>query len=195
MAPLHDRLPRRGNVLLLSDPLDPAARDTEFDLLTPADPAETRVLAVTYLDTPEDWLDRWTDRVGTLPADVRLVTVGEASDDDRRSSTSDRVRVTRTSPTDLTGLGIAVSDALSGWSGTDGRVIVCVDSVTTMLQYAPLATVFRFLHTICRRFASVHAFSHFHLDPTAHDDRTVARLAQLFDSSVRVANGDVTIRE
>ncbi|MFC5367653.1 DUF7504 family protein [Salinirubrum litoreum] len=196
MAPLHDRLPRQRNVLLLSESLDSTSRDTGFALLTPAETAATRVLVISYLDTPADWLDRWADRVGDLPTAVRLVTVGEmaAGDDDWQSAATGNVEVTRASPTDLTGVGIAVSDTLSAWAETDDRVVVCVDSVTTMLQYAPLATVFRFLHTICRRFASVEALAHFHLDPTAHDDQTVARLTQLFDSLVRVEDGDVTLR-
>jgi hypothetical protein len=196
MVPIHDRLPRQSNVLLLSESLDPMARDTGFELLTPGDADRTRVLAISYLDTPADWLDRWADRVGDLPTDVRLVTVGEmaAGGDDWQSPATEHVQVTRASPTDLTGVGIAVSDTLSAWAETDDRVVVCVDSVTTMLQYAPVATVFRFLHTICRRFASVEALAHFHLDPAAHDDQTVARLTHLFDSLVRVEDGELTVR-
>jgi hypothetical protein len=196
MPPINDRLPRQSNVLLLSESLDPMTRDTGFDLLTQTNAAETRVLAISYLDTPADWLDRWTDRVGDLPTDVQLVTVGEmaAGDDDWQSTATGSVQVTRASPTDLTGVGIAVSDTLSTWAETGDRVVVCVDSVTTMLQYAPLATVFRFLHTICRRFASVEALAHFHLDPAAHDDRTVARLTHLFDSLIRVEDDELTVR-
>jgi hypothetical protein len=196
MVSLHDRLPRQGNVLLLSESLDPTARHTGFELLTPAEVSEQRVLTISYLDTPGDWLDRWTDRVGTLPAAVRLVAVGEtaAGDDDWRSSATEHVAVTRASPTDLTGVGIAVSDTLSAWGETDDPVVVCVDSVTTMLQYAPLPTVFRFLHTLCRRFASVDALAHFHLDPAAHDDRAVARLTQLFDALVRIEDGELTVQ-
>lgn len=196
MQSLHDRLPRQGNVLLLSESLDPMARDTGFDLLTPTDAAETRVLAISYLDTPGDWLDRWTAQVGSLPRTVQLVTVGEtaAGDDDWRSEATENVAVTRASPADLTGVGIAISDTLSTWAETADRVVVCVDSVTTMLQYAPVATVFRFLHTIGRRFASVDALAHFHLDPAAHEEQTVARLTHLFDALVRIEDGDLTVR-
>lgn len=195
MVSLHDRLPDQSNVLLLSESLDPTARETGFDLLTPTETGEQRVLAISYLDTPADWLDRWRDRVGPLPADVRLVMVGEtaAGDGDWRSSATEHVQVTRASPTDLTGVGIAVSDTLSTWGQSDDPVVVCVDSVTTMLQYAPLPTVFRFLHTICRRFASVGALAHFHLDPAAHDDQTVARLTHLFDALVRIEDGGLTV--
>jgi hypothetical protein len=196
MVSIQDRVPRRSNVLLLSESLDPAARETGFELLTPAEVSEQRVLAISYLDTPGDWLDRWTDSVGSLPAEVQLVLVGDtpAGDDDWRSPATGNVGVTRASPTDLTGVGMAVSETLSAWEETDDPVVVCVDSVTTMLQYAPLPTVFRFLHTICRRFASVGALAHFHLDPAAHDDKTVARLTHLFDALVRVDEGDLTVR-
>lgn len=196
MPSIHDRLPRQGNVLLLSPSLDPTARHTGVELLTRGTSGAQRVLAISYLDTPADWLDRWTERVGPLPAALRLVVVGEtaAGDDDWRSPATENVEVTRASPTDLTGVGMAVSETLSTWGETDDTVAVCVDSVTTMLQYAPLPTVFRFLHTVCRRLASVSALAHFHLDPAAHDDQTVARLTHLFDALVRIEDGESTVR-
>lgn len=70
---------------------------------------------------------------------------------------------------------------------TDGhRTSLCFHSLTALLLFAELSRVFRFLYTLSGRVASSGARAHFHLDPVAHEERTVATLTPLFETVVRV---------
>lgn len=96
------------------------------------------------------------------------------------------------SPGDLTSLGMAISDVLERLHGEVDSLSVCIDSVTVLLQYADQQRVFRFLHTINRRFELVGAAVHIHLDPVTQNDRVVATFATLAKSVVRYENGEWT---
>lgn len=96
----------------------------------------------------------------------------------------DAVRVVET-PEDLTGVGIAVTDWLAA-RDPDERPVVCLEGLSTMLQYVETDRAFRYLHEVLGRCRSEGAAVHGHLDPAAHDDTTVARIRQLFDTERRV---------
>jgi hypothetical protein len=85
------------------------------------------------------------------------------------------------SPGDLTGLGIKLSQCLSSWSGDAKPTAVHFDSLTTLLQFADLKRVFQFVHVVTGRIESAGAVGYFHLDPAAHDEQTVATLRSIFD--------------
>ncbi|GAB3680106.1 hypothetical protein GCM10028857_02380 [Salinarchaeum chitinilyticum] len=97
---------------------------------------------------------------------------------------------TVSSPTDLTGVGIAVTELLGE---TDGTTAVCFDSVTALLQYVDLDTAFEFLHVFVGRLNRHDAVGHFHMDPGAHDDQLVAQVASLVDGQLALDDdGSVT---
>jgi len=91
-------------------------------------------------------------------------------------------------PGDLTGLGIAIAESL----GPD--TAVCFDSLTAMLQYADRERSFQFLHALGERCASAGATAHYHLDPEATDETTVAALSTLVDAVVDTGAGTVSVR-
>ena len=93
---------------------------------------------------------------------------------------------TVSSPNDLTGLGIRITEFLSDWADNDNRTVVCFDSLTALLQYVELDTAYEFLHIITGRMASTDAFAHFHMDPDAHDEQTVEIVTGLMDAVVEV---------
>jgi len=151
-------------------------------------------LCMTFTRDPQDWLDAWESGVGRQPARAGLVGVGDqtagpSSLPDLESEES--VAVERVAdPSDLPRLGITLSEFLTRWDDV-GPTILAFDSVTALLQYADLQRVYRFLHTLKGRLGSADATSFYHLDPAAHDDRTVATLRPLFDLVVRVEDGEV----
>jgi hypothetical protein len=51
-------------------------------------------------------------------------------------------------------------------------------------MYADLQTVFRFLHVFTGRIQSVEGLGLFAIDSSAHDDKTMNTLKQLFDGIV-----------
>ncbi|MFB6118920.1 hypothetical protein [Halosegnis sp.] len=93
------------------------------------------------------------------------------------------------SPGDLTGLGIKLSQCLSAWESATQPTIVAVDSLTTLLQFADLERVFRFVHVLAGRVANADAVGYFHLDPAAHDERAAATLQGPLDVVYEHGNG------
>ena len=130
-----------------------------------------RVLLVGYASVTEaDLQDRLEARFEERPP-VRSLGVGDGIE-----------------PGDLTAQEVTVAETLA--PGT----AVCFDAVGALLQYADREQVFQFVHILAERCAEASATMHFHLDPAAVDERTVAALSTLMDAVVRVEAGDVAVR-
>ncbi|MFB6172442.1 MAG: hypothetical protein ABEJ23_07895 [Haloarculaceae archaeon] len=107
-------------------------------------------------------------------------------------STAMDVRVEHvTSPDDLTGLGIAVTQVLGGLGPSPA---VCLDSLTVLLQYADVEQTFRFLHVLSQYLGEAEASFHAHLDPATQSDQTLSTLSALFDAMVRYQDDEWTVR-
>lgn len=197
-----ERADEPANVLVLGGAMGNESRRAYFETFAPADPGTSRVIAVNYTQSPDDWLSDWRRFVGTDPAECVIVSVGEtvrstatgpeATENSISSGSADGVgRVVRSveTPDDLTGLGIAISEHLSEWAPADtgagtGEIVLSFDSLTIPLQYVDLQRVFRFLHVMTNRARTSRASSFFHVDPDAHDEQTVTTLASLFDTVI-----------
>ncbi|MFT4946268.1 MAG: hypothetical protein ACI8TL_000501 [Natronomonas sp.] len=185
-----------SNVLLLAPSLGGQGNDICLDLLTQTAPSETNILAISYTDTPQEWVESWLGHVGVSPIRGGVVSVGQAE-----SEIDDPSWAVKTveNPSDLTGIGIELSELLSGMAtaaGDDEHIAVCFDSITSLLQYADLQRAFRFLHVVTGRVKTVGGIGHFHLDPDAHDPQTLATLKGLFDAVIEVDDdGSITIQQ
>jgi KaiC/GvpD/RAD55 family RecA-like ATPase len=101
-----------------------------------------------------------------------------------------------TSPTELTAIGIEFSEIVESYGEQAGinRTRVVVDSLTTLLFYANLQTVFRFLHVFTSRVENADAIGLYTIESTAHGCETMEMLRQLFDGIVRLdRDGDRTV--
>jgi hypothetical protein len=67
---------------------------------------------------------------------------------------------------------------------------VFVDSISTLLMYSNLETVFRFLHVFTGRIRSIDGLGIFVLDSAMHDEKEYTTLRQLFDGVVEVEADD-----
>jgi hypothetical protein len=185
-----------SNVLLLAPSLGGRGNDICLDLLTRSEPGRTNVLTITYTESPGEFVSRWSDGVGDPPARGGIVSVGEA--DASVSGANWTVRGVE-NPSDLTGIGIELSELLSNMAaaaGDDEAVAVCFNNLTSLLQYADLQRVFRFLHVVTGRVKTIGGIGHYHIDPDAHDKQTLATLKGLFDAVVEVGeNGSLDIQQ
>jgi hypothetical protein len=160
------------------------------DLLGGTPPAGLDVLQVSYTRPPDRLIAEWREHHGDLPATYRLVDVGArarapgATESDR---TPDEVTVTRANPNDLTGLAMEWRNAFNDFSRTDNEFVVCLDSVTAMLQYVSVEEAYRFVHMATGQIHELSGRAHFHLDPDAHDDQTISTMKTAFDG-LRDAN-------
>jgi KaiC/GvpD/RAD55 family RecA-like ATPase len=116
----------------------------------------------------------------------------------RVQSIEDTARITYTSsPTDMTELGIAFSEFIESYYAARGieKNRVLLDSLTTLLLYSNLQTVFRFVHVFTSRVENADALGLYTIESTAHDDETTSTLRQLFDGVVEVDHdGTLTFR-
>ena len=198
---LATRVGDASNVLLVAPSLDSThVDDACMEFLTVADPGEEDVLSISFNQSVDDAIDAWRSHAGTLPARLAVVSVGEetrsaSAQGTTLSGAQGTVTVdTVANPSDLTGIGIAVSGHLSAWAEDDRQAVVCLDSLSILLQYVDLKRAFRFLHVLTNRVEAVGATGHYHIDPTVHDESTVGTLMQLFDAVVRFEDGEWTVR-
>ncbi|MFB6304774.1 MAG: RAD55 family ATPase [Haloferacaceae archaeon] len=175
-----------GTNLLLAGPPLTGKRALAFDMLAEGTRRGEAAIMVTTKDGADRVLDDYRKRVDIEGAPVAVVDcvtrqqgVGEVRDDERIKYTS--------SPVDMTGIGIKLSEFLELFYQDRGveRTRVMLHSLSTLLMYSDLQTVFRFLHVFTGRIQSVDGLGLFCIDATAHDDQTMNTLKQLFDGIVR----------
>ncbi|MFC6873014.1 RAD55 family ATPase [Halobellus marinus] len=195
---LDAEVPPGTNVLVSGPPLS-GKRSLCLDILASGTEQGEGAIIVTTKDGADRVLDDFGSRVSLEDRPVAIVDcvtrqqgVVEIRDDDRIKYTS--------SPVDMTGIGIKISEFLQSFYQDRGieRNRVMLHSLSTLLMYADLQTVFRFLHVFTGRIQSVDGLGVFAIDASAHDDQTMNTLKQLFDGiittqedgppSVRLAN-------
>jgi hypothetical protein len=199
---LHDEVEPGACVLLLVPSLHTGTEEACLDLLSFDAPAEENVLWVTYTRSPDDCVEDWMTHTGKEPQNVQFVNVGETTRSASAqtggggsSAVSWQAVQTLSSPGDLTGLGIKLSEVLKEWEDNDNQTVACFDSLTALLQYADLQTIYKFLHVLTGRFDAADVTAHFHLDPEACDQQTVSTLTSLFDTVVELDdNEEWTVR-
>ncbi len=177
-----------GTNILVSGPPLTGKRALTLDVLAEGTHADQGAIIVTTKDSADRVLELYRRRVDYENRPVAVVDcvtrqqgIGDARDDERVKYTS--------SPVDMTGIGIKLSEFLETFSRDrnirENRVML--HSLSTLLMYADLQTVFRFLHVFTGRVQSVDGLGMFCIDSTAHEDRTLNTLKQLFDGVVETS--------
>jgi KaiC/GvpD/RAD55 family RecA-like ATPase len=92
------------------------------------------------------------------------------------------------SPVDLTGIGVKISQFFEDFFVNKGapRVRLCINSLSTILMYSNLQTVFRFLHVFTGRIKAAGGFGLYVVEAEMHDQQTIATLKQLFDGLIEI---------
>jgi hypothetical protein len=173
--------------------LNEAGTDACMELLGHDAVTDTDILRITYIESPVEWQRRWNRHHTAQPHRCAIVNVGDsghlAGEESDEFDADVWAHKTVENPADLTTLGIEISELFSTMTsesaGADSTV-VCFDSLTTLLQYADLRNAFRFLHVVTGRIKAAGAVGHYHLDPEAHDNQTVATIKGLFDAVVQI---------
>jgi len=203
---IHADIDVGENVLLLCPAFEPAGTSACMDLLTPANPAEENILCVSFMRSRDKLRTEWDQHVGTAPGDAAVVDVAA---DTRSAGAAETVsgkpladttftpRVEEvTTPSDLTTLGVRITDCLNDWDvqATTRQTVACFESITTLLQYADRERTFKFLHVLTDHFASADATAHYHLDPTVPDEETLEMLITLFDVVCEYDQGEWSVQ-
>jgi len=180
-----------GTSVLLAGPTNPTD-DHLYDLVA-GGPDEGDVAIVVTTNRTADQVVSALERRDASGAE-RLGVVDVASDD---GGSVDGARVrTLGSPGDLTGLSVEFAKLLESFNESDGdvdRVRVGVSTVSTLLMYAEVRTVFRFLHVFTSRIGSADMLGGFTVTPGMHDDQTVNTVRTIFDCEARVGDDDLAL--
>jgi len=180
---------RPSSVLFLTPGLANDSSETCHGLLSVEEPGSLNVLWVSYTDAPSSRAAAFEDHAGT-PAAAAGILIGDTASAGGKGSLDTLETVS--APADLTGLGIAISERLRDWAETGGQTVVCFDSLTALMQYVDIETIYEFLHVLTGRLYTFDAVGHFHMDPDAHDDQLVEQVKTTFDAFVlKEADGPV----
>ena len=183
-----------GTNLLLTGPPLTGKRSMMMDVLAAGTDRGDGAIVVTTKDGADRVLKDYEKRTpyeGKPVAVVDCVTRQQGGE----TRESDRIKYA-SSPVDMTGIGIKLSEFLQAFGdrGID-RNRVMVHSLSTLLMYSDLQTVFRFLHVFTGRIQSVNGLGLFSIDSTSHDDQAMNTLKQLFDGVIKVPeDGEPEIR-
>ena len=175
------------NVLVAGPPLT-GKRRIAFDILASGANRGDGSIVVTTKDSADKVIEGFGDRVddgvepdiGVVDCVTKQRGIGTIDDDPRIKYAS--------SPVDMTGIGIKLSEFLQEFYEARGLTQnrVLLHSVSTLLMYSDLQTVFRFLHVFTGRIQSADALGVYVIDSTAHDDQTMNTLKQLFDGVIEL---------
>ena len=190
---MSDSSPLDGNIGLWVSAMESDAEQAVYEVLGESSPSGTNLLVISYRNGPDEWIRDWQTHVGSIPADFGFIHVGEiarsaaAPTASAPSESSPHFVTAIGDPTDLTGLGIQISQYLEQWAGTDRQIIVYFDSLTILLQFADLNRVYRLLHVLAGRIKSVGGRAYYRLDPDAHHSQTLSTIQTLMDDTVEVS--------
>jgi KaiC/GvpD/RAD55 family RecA-like ATPase len=182
------------NILLTGPPLS-GKRALCLDLLASGTEDGQGSIIVTTKDSADRMLEQFAERTSY---ESRPVAIVDCVTKQQGDEVPERNRVKyASSPVDMTGIGIQLSEYLQAFyqdrNITQNRVML--HSVTTLLMYSDLQTVFRFLHVFTGRVQSVEGLGLYCIDETAHDQQTLNTLKQLFDGVVEMQEeGEPVVR-
>lgn len=169
---------------------------TDFLSICPPEDANVWCLGITLSAAEREWY--WKSRVGSLPTEFKVLSAGPLQSNNTTDPpdtvpghspeeiTCDHL----TDPSNLTEIGINLTSTLSEWESNGNQTMICIHSISSLLQYVPLNRVFQFLHKITLEVDQTNAVAHYHMDPSAHEPETIGKLRQLFDSVVRIDKND-----
>lgn len=166
--------PLSGKRRLVMETLAVGARGGDGTIVVSARDSDTRVRSEF-----EVLLDEATvSAIGIV--DAVTEHIGRSTDTEMTKYTS--------SPRDLSAIGIKFSEFIQTLYTDQQRERnrVGVDSLSTLLLYSNLQTVFQFLHVFTSRVESVDGLGLYTIESTAHDSESLNTLEQLFDGRITV---------
>lgn len=180
--------------LLVANRGSDVEHDTCSSIMTHAPPEESNILLVWLARENAERFDRLLDAWEYRPARLGIVSHPDTfRKSDRVLWDDDSVTMqTIRDPSDLTQVGISISKAMDGWEETHEHTYVCIDSISELLRHNETDRVFRFLHILEGRLASVDATAHYHLDSRNHELHTIRTLQSLLDHAYELTDDGAT---
>ncbi|MDO9516598.1 MAG: recombinase RecA [Methanosarcinaceae archaeon] len=132
----------------------------------------------------ENKLDISNANIGIVDCVTKTLGMGAADTENIKRASS---------PVDLTGIGVKISQFFEQFlmKKNIANTRLCINSLSTILMYSNIQTVFRFLHVFTGRVKAANALGIYVVEDEMHDPQTIATLKQLFDGMIEIkASGD-----
>jgi KaiC/GvpD/RAD55 family RecA-like ATPase len=180
------------NVLVSGPPLS-GKRRLAMEMLAHGSDRGEGVIVVTTRDSASRVLNDYQALVSD-PESVDIGIVDCVTKHQGRSVRDTDVVKYASSPEDMTGIGIKFSEFVEEFRQERGieNIRVLVDSLSTLLMYSNVQTVFRFMHVFTSRVENADALGLHVMESTAHDAETMNTLKQLFAGEIAV-DEDTTV--
>ena len=168
--------PMSGKEIILYNIMYYGAAKNENGIIT----VTTREPATYILDWFKDHnLNLPMSRIGIIDCVTKILGSSEVE--------NDNIKITG-SPVDLTGIGVKISQFLDEFymKKKIRKNQLHINSLSTLLMYSNIQTVFRFLHVFTGRIKGAGALGIFVLESGMHDDKDINTLKQLFDGIIEI---------
>ncbi|AXV38397.1 MAG: hypothetical protein CIT01_09375 [Methanobacterium sp. BRmetb2] len=100
------------------------------------------------------------------------------------------------SPVDLTMMMVATNEFMDLYTNNRNirKIRIVLDSISTLLMYSSLRTIFKFLHVLTTRVKTVGAVCLVLMEEGAHDEIEIKTIQQLMHGLISLNGGDLTIK-
>lgn len=148
---------------------------------------ENAVITVTTRESATHILEWFKEQKLTLPlsrigiVDCVTKTLGGASVE------NENIKIA-SSPVDLTGIGVKISQFFEEFFMKKNlkKIQLHINSLSTILMYSNIQTVFRFLHVFTGRIKAAGSMGIYVIESGMHDEQAISTLKQLFDGMIEI---------
>jgi len=176
-----------SNIMLIGPPMSGKEAILNYIVYHGAAKNENAVITVTTRESAAHILDWFKDNKLTLPmsrigiVDCVTKTLGGAAVE------SENIKIA-SSPVDLTGIGVKISQFFEEFymKKNTRKIQLHINSLSTILMYSNIQTVFRFLHVFTGRIKAAGALGIYVIESGMHDEQAIATLKQLFDGMIEI---------
>jgi len=188
-----EKLPA-GTSLLISGPPMVGKQELAIRLLAAGHERGNGVLCVTTSKDAASFLNELERQIPTL--DRNRIGVVDCSGSDHQRTIDEIATESVASPGDLTGVSIGTAKLLKRFTNHDiSGVWHGFVSVSTLLRYVNLDTVFKFLHIYTSRIADTRGIGIFTVDSTTHGPQEMSTVMSEFDRVLELRETDTGDRE
>lgn len=176
-----------SNIMLIGPPMSGKEAILNHIVYHGAAKNENAVITVTTRESAAHILEWFKENKLTLPmprigiVDCVTKTLGGAA------AESENIKIA-SSPVDLTGIGVKISQFFEEFfmKKNTRKIQLHINSLSTILMYSNIQTVFRFLHVFTGRIKAAGALGIYVIESGMHDEQAIATLKQLFDGMIEI---------
>ncbi|MDD5473247.1 MAG: ATPase domain-containing protein [Candidatus Methanoperedens sp.] len=176
-----------SNIMLIGPPMSGKEAILNHILYYGAAKNENAVITVTTRESAANVLEWFQQNKLILPmskigiVDCVTKTLGGTAVE------NDNIKIA-SSPVDLTGIGVKISQFFEDFFMKKNirKIQLHINSLSTILMYSNIQTVFRFLHVFTGRIKAAGAMGIYVIESGMHDEQAIATLKQLFDGMIEI---------